>query len=131
MMHDTTPEEVWNSWISLITDFAVVLFGVCCVVGLLIAPLWFQFKNRKREIGAPENYTFKNHIKWLFEGIWGDLWKFMLNILKFVGIIVGIALAIAIIYLTFNAISSGINQISVKGVLIIIAVLLALIYFKK
>lgn len=124
MVHDTT-------FIDDLGFYLVLSLALCSLPGGLIAALWVQYKNRKKELGIPNNYTFKNYLKWLFEGIWSDLWKFLRMLLLTILVIAGILLTIALIYLVFVAISSGIDQLSVKGVLVIIAALLVLIYLKK
>lgn len=121
-MQDTA---VWD-WGGLVGLF----IAICALPGSVIYVFWRQYKNRKHELGAT-NYTFKDYIKWLYEGIWGDLWSFLKVVILIAVVIAGIALVIAAIYLVFVAISSGIEQISVKGVLVIIAILLVLILLKQ
>jgi hypothetical protein len=101
--------------------------GACAVLGVLLTILWFQYNNRKGELGTPDNYTFKDHLKWLFEGIGHDVWAFLRVIFIIAAVIAGFVL----LYLVWSAISSGINQMSVKDVLVVIAVLLVLLLFKN
>ena len=125
-MHDTTFYEAWG-WLI----FAIP-FGVCLIVCVVFGVRWlFQYTIKKGELGTPGNYAFKDYLKWLFEGIGHDIWAFLRVILKVVLIIAAIVAGIALLYLLWSAIASGIDHMSVKGVLVIITVLLILILFKN
>lgn len=124
MMHDTTFYESlgWLIFVPLV---------VIALIGFFIGPLWVQFAITKREPGTSKNFTFKNYLKWLFEGIVGDTWKFLKVTFRVAAVAVGIVVLFVMLYFIWNAITSGIDQLSVKDVLIFIAILLVLLLFKN
>lgn len=104
------------------------IFYVCVGIGLLFFLLWLQYSLREGQPDPLGNYTLKKYLVWLFEGLWSkNVWPVLRVIFKIAAVVAGIAL----IYLVWCAIAAGIDKLSIKDVLVIIAILLALIFLKN
>ncbi|NTV48123.1 MAG: hypothetical protein HGB32_03640 [Geobacteraceae bacterium] len=123
-MRETT---FYDGWVETLTISVIVL---SLFATILLFGLWWQYRNRKKEPDTPSGYTFKSYVKWYFDGFGGDVFKVLKWGITVVLVIVAIAAAIIFIPLAWGAITAGIDAISVKGILIVIAVLLTLIVLK-
>lgn len=117
--HETTFYETYIEPIFWIGGAAL---GVCAFWALLLSPFYYQYKKRKVELNQSD-YRFRDYFKWLFEGLLGDITRMVL-------IIAGIAICIALCVVLVWGANAAMDAMTVKGVLIFIAIMLVILVAK-
>lgn len=117
--HETT---FYEAYIEPIFWMGGTTLGIGVFGALLLSPFYYQYKKRKVELNQPD-YRFRDYFKWLFEGILGDITRMVLII---AGIAICIALCVALVWGT----NAAIDAMTVKGLLIFIAIMLVILVVK-